>query len=81
MSTMHVRTFGTLGFGLPWDGGLWSVIRPSEPMLLSLHKFIDNISPFNLRRGPGDGPGHEPEQGESRASPWDDPALWLLMIH
>jgi hypothetical protein len=78
MSAAGVRAFG--GIGTFWDGGLWSAIMPSEAALFRLRNFIDDISPFNPRRAPGGGPGCEPED-EEHDSVWNDPALWMLMMH
>ncbi len=82
MSAARVKDFGTIGIGTFWDGGIRSAFVPTEAALFRLRKFIDDISPFNPRRPPGGGPGHEPEEdAEPHASPWDDPALWMLMMH
>jgi len=77
MSAARVKAFGTF-----WDSGIWSPTRPSEAALLRLRKILDGISPFNPRRTSGGDPGHEPEEdGKPHSSPWDDPALWMLMMH
>ena len=75
MSAARVRAFGTF-----WDDGIQSAIMPSEAPLFSLRKFIDDLSPFNPRRA-GGGPGHEPENEKQHDSVWNDPALWMLMMH
>jgi len=77
MSAARVRAFDTF-----WDGGIWSAFVPSEALLFRLRKLIDGISPFNPRRTSGGGPGHEPEDdAEPHDNPWNDPALWMLMMH
>ena len=82
MSTARAKTLGTVGIGAFQSGGFWAAITPSESALFRLHKFIDDISPFALRRTATGGPGDRPEgDGEQHDSPWDDPALWMLMLH
>lgn len=82
MSAVRLRAYGTVGISGFRTGGLWAAIMPSEAALFRLHKFIDDISPFALRRPATGGPGDRPEgDGEQHDSPWDDPALWMLMLH
>jgi hypothetical protein len=81
MSAACIRAFGTFGIGTLRDSGIRSAFMPTEALLFRLRKFIDDISPFNPRRG-GGGPGRDPDQdGEPHDNPWNDPALWMLMMH
>jgi hypothetical protein len=69
--------FETVGIG-----DFRAALTPSETALSRLYKLIDDISPFELRRPQGGGPGRDPdEDGEPACDPWDDPALWMLMLH
>jgi hypothetical protein len=82
MSVPAVKAFGAVGIGGFRSGGFWAAIVPSETALFRLCKFIDDISPFELRRAASGGPGGEPEENqEPHSSPWDDPVLWTLMMH
>ena len=82
MSAARVRAFARTEFGALWDGGIWSAMRPSEAAMFRMRKFIDDLSPFNPRRARGGGPGRLPEEdGKEHDNPWNDPALWMLMMH
>jgi hypothetical protein len=81
MGAARVKAFGTVGVGTFWDSGIRSAFMPSGALLFRLRKFIDNISPFNPRRTSGGGPGHEPEDEQAHDGLWNDPALWMLMMH
>jgi hypothetical protein len=81
MIAARAKAFGTVGVGTFWDSGIRSAFMPTKAALFRLRNFIDAISPFN-RRPAGGGPGHEPEDdGDPRDNPWNDPALWMLMMH
>lgn len=82
MSAARAKTLGTVGIGAFQVGWFRAAVMPSEAALFRLHKFIDDISPFALRRTAIGGPGDRPEgDGKQHDSPWDDPALWMLMLH
>jgi hypothetical protein len=74
---------GAAGFpatGRP--GGEPAALGPIATARLRARQFVDALRGTHKKRPAGSGgPGKPPEADAVSYGPWDDPALWMLMMH
>jgi hypothetical protein len=71
----------------PSPGFIWRPIgpRPVKMVLLRVRLLLETLKKAKHNRRPGNRPERprreEPENYSESDSIWDDPALWMLMMH
>ena len=59
-----------------------AALGPVATARLRARQFLDALRGTHKKRAPGSGgPGKPPEADPTPRDPWDDPALWMLMMH
>jgi hypothetical protein len=72
-----------LAFRLPSRlGASLAALGPVATARLRARQFLDTLRGTHKKRPAGSGgPGKPPEADPVSYGPWDDPALWMLMMH
>jgi hypothetical protein len=59
-----------------------AALGPAATARIRARQFLDALRGMHRKRpSGGGGPGEPPETGPAPFSCWDDPALWMLMMH
>jgi len=59
-----------------------AALGPAATARLRARQFFDALRGTRKKRPTGNGgPGKPPEADRTACDPWDDPALWMLMMH
>ena len=61
-------------------GASLAALGPMATAQLKVQQFLDALRGF-WRKPPSGGGPDEPEEEQATGSIWDDPALWLLLMH
>ncbi len=63
-------------------GASLAALGPVATARLRARQFLDALRGTHKKRPNGSGgPGGPPETDPAPRDPWDDPALWMLMMH
>ena len=63
-------------------GASLAALGPVATARLRVRQFLDTLRGTHKKRPTGSGgPGKPPETDPAPYGPWDDPALWMLMMH
>jgi hypothetical protein len=63
-------------------GASLAALGPIATARLRARQFVDALRGTHKKRPAGSGgPGKPPEADAVSYGPWDDPALWMLMMH
>ena len=82
-SVLERESAAPLAFRQPAGlGASLAALGPVATARLRARQFLDALRGTHKRRPTGGGgPGKPPETDPAPRDPWDDPALWMLMMH